>query len=232
MAVAFDSSGDLAVADTSDSEIRLVLNQSSTTLFGIAMTKGDIYTIAGTGHQGNGCTSTGIGRPSVQLDLPAGVAFAPSGDGIVLSQSDGFCVQFVSNAGSGYLCTALSADVICPAVGDGTAGFSGDGGIADGSQLSNTLGLSVDSAGNLAIADFGNDRVRFVPDNSGSQFGQPFMTQDDIHGRWQRHQGLLRRRPARDRFRARDPPRRWRSGRAGGSGSPTSAPTGSDSSPG
>jgi len=46
--------------------------------------------------------------------------------------------------------------------GNGGRGFSGDGGRATQAMLNQPSGLEVDSAGNLYIADTGNDRVRKV----------------------------------------------------------------------
>jgi hypothetical protein len=40
-------------------------------------------------------------------------------------------------------------------------GFTGDGGLATNATLNN-VGIAIDSAGNLYIADAGNDRVRKV----------------------------------------------------------------------
>lgn len=46
--------------------------------------------------------------------------------------------------------------------GNGTAGYSGDGGIATQSQLSSPAGISVDALGNIYIADRVNNRIREV----------------------------------------------------------------------
>lgn len=52
--------------------------------------------------------------------------------------------------------------IITTVAGNGVQGFSGDGGPATAAQLFMPRGLAVDAAGNLLIADFGNNRVRRV----------------------------------------------------------------------
>jgi secreted PhoX family phosphatase len=52
--------------------------------------------------------------------------------------------------------------VISTVVGNGTGGFSGDSGQATSAQISQPVGVAVDAAGNLFIADHGNNRVRKV----------------------------------------------------------------------
>jgi hypothetical protein len=55
------------------------------------------------------------------------------------------------------------AIVLITVAGDGTLGFSGDAGPATSARISSPLGgLAADSAGNLYMADIGNDRVRKV----------------------------------------------------------------------
>ena len=54
------------------------------------------------------------------------------------------------------------AGVITAYAGNGTQGFSGDGGQAAAAQLFQPEGLAVDSSGNLYIADGGNYRIRMV----------------------------------------------------------------------
>ena len=56
--------------------------------------------------------------------------------------------------------------IITTVAGNGTAGFSGDGGKATQAQLSLPSGVVVDDKGNIYISDRSNDRVRVV-DNKG-----------------------------------------------------------------
>jgi sugar lactone lactonase YvrE len=52
--------------------------------------------------------------------------------------------------------------VITTFAGNGSSGFSGDGGLATQAQLSGPFGVAVDPAGNVYISDDGNSRVRKV----------------------------------------------------------------------
>jgi streptogramin lyase len=61
----------------------------------------------------------------------------------------------------------VSNGVITTFAGTGISGFSGDGGLARNAQLSYPVGLLFDSAGNMIIADGGNNRIRMV-DTTGT----------------------------------------------------------------
>ncbi len=106
---------------------------------------------------------------------------------------------------------AMTAGDIYTMAGNGTAGFSGDGGPATSAELNGPGGVAVDAAGNLLIADGGNNRVRVVAASTGTFYGQA-MTAGDIYtiaGDGQRRK-LRRRRPGHQR-RAQHP-----AGRGGG----------------
>ena len=74
----------------------------------------------------------------------------------------------VDAAGSLYIADTaprilkVSNGAITTVAGNGTVGFSGDNGAATGAQLYAPRGVAVDSAGNLYIADTGNQRIRKV----------------------------------------------------------------------
>ena len=57
--------------------------------------------------------------------------------------------------------------IITTVAGDGTQGYSGDGGPATAAELSGPSGVAVDSAGDILIADTGNNRIRKVDHVTG-----------------------------------------------------------------
>ena len=67
-----------------------------------------------------------------------------------------FCCSFCSE---GQIITTIS--------GNGTPGFTGDGGPAGNAQLNIPVGLCLDAAGNLYIGDYGNQRIRKISKATG-----------------------------------------------------------------
>jgi sugar lactone lactonase YvrE len=52
--------------------------------------------------------------------------------------------------------------IISTVAGDGTTGYSGDGGAPTSAELNSPNGVAVDADANLYIADYVNQRVRKV----------------------------------------------------------------------
>ena len=73
-----------------------------------------------------------------------------------------FVLIFLASGASGQI------RVITPAAGDGTAGYSGDGGPATAARLNSPSDVAVDSAGDFYIADRNNNRIRKVDTGTGA----------------------------------------------------------------
>ena len=73
---------------------------------------------------------------------------------------------------------AMTAGRIYTVAGNGTEGFSGDGGPAISAQVA-PAAVTVDATGNLVVAD-GNNRIRVVAAHTGTSYGQA-MTAGDIY---------------------------------------------------
>lgn len=108
---------------------------------------GIITTVAGTGLAGY--TGDNGAAASATLNAPWGVAVDPAGN------------LYVSDPGNNVV-RKVSGGVITTIAGNGTAGFSGDNGPATSATLNGPAGIALDAAGNLYIADYGNNRVRMV----------------------------------------------------------------------
>lgn len=133
-AVAVDSVGNLYIADRGNHRIRKVSSA------------GIISTVAGNGLQG--FSGEGGAATSASLWSPASVVIDSVGN-LYIADSSNHRVRKVNSSG-----------VISTVAGDGNAGFSGDEGAAINAKLSNPSGLTLDGAGDLYIADSGNQRVR------------------------------------------------------------------------
>jgi sugar lactone lactonase YvrE len=135
--IAQDASGNYYVSDLSGSRIRK-----------ISSSDGTISTIAGTGAPGyNG---NGIPAATAQLSSPAHLRFDPQGN-LVVADSGNCLVRKIDAAG-----------MITNLAGNGTCGYSGDGGLATSAEIGNGYGIAYDPSGNLYISDFLNNVVRMV----------------------------------------------------------------------
>ena len=174
--VAVDSSGNVLISDISNERVRVVA-ASTGTFYGQAMTAGDIYTIAGNGtggHSGDGGPAT-----SAELDDPWSVAVDASGNLLIADEANGRIRVVAASTGTFYG-QAMTAGDIYTIAGNGTEGYSGDGGPATSAELADPSGVAVDGAGNAVIADSYNDCVRVVAASTGTFYGQA-MTAGDIY---------------------------------------------------
>ena len=116
--------------------------------------RGIIQTIAGTGEAGY----SGDGGPATTAVLrePFMCAFDPAGN-LLFSESRNYCVRRID----------AQTGVITTLVGDGQAGYSGDGGPANRARLNEPYSLTVDDNGDIYIVDRLNAVVRKVDGATG-----------------------------------------------------------------
>ena len=134
--VATDVSGNIYIADTVNSLIRMV-----------TISTGIITTVAGgrtSGSLGDGGQAT-----AALLDYPCGVTLDTLGN-IFIADSDNRRIRLVMK----------STGTITTVAGNGTLGYSGDKRQAMSARLHNPRSVAIDALGNIIIADSGNDRIR------------------------------------------------------------------------
>jgi len=134
--VAVDATGNLFIADAGNNRIRKV------------GTNGIITTVAGNGtagHIGDGGAAT-----NAELSLPTGVAVNATG------------YLFIADYQNNRIREVEANGFIIAIAGNGTNGYSGDGGAATNAELNNPARVAVDAAGNLFITDFENNVIRKV----------------------------------------------------------------------
>jgi sugar lactone lactonase YvrE len=134
--IAFDPSGNLYIADTLNHVVRRVDATSRV-----------ITTVAGTGTAGFNGDGPAL---RTRLSFPRGIAVADRST-LFVADSDNHRVRRLD----------LTEDTLTTVVGDGTAGYRGDGGPAERARVSNPRGLTVDG-GALVVADTMNSAIRVV----------------------------------------------------------------------
>ena len=133
--LALDAAGDLFIANTYADCILEISNQPASTVAGSQF------------NPGYGGDSGPANR--AQLNAPYGVALDSAGN-LYVADTNNNVIRKISNG------------IITTVAGNGTAGYSGDGGPATSAQLLNPIGVALDSSGSLYITDNYNDRVRKV----------------------------------------------------------------------
>ncbi|MFY9979932.1 MAG: choice-of-anchor D domain-containing protein [Candidatus Sulfotelmatobacter sp.] len=159
--VGLDSLGNLYIADTRDNRIREVIASGST-----------ISSVVGKGLICQVPTGTcGDGGPAsrANLQMPTSVFLDPSNN-IYIADSWDQKIRF-ANMGSTPISVfgspSIKAGDIGTVAGTGNAGSNGDG-VATSVDLNFPSSVFLDSAGNLIIADSGNQSVRQVASGTSS----------------------------------------------------------------
>jgi hypothetical protein len=151
--LAIDGDGNLYISDGGNNVVRMV-NAGT----------GIINTVVGGGSSPSTCegstNSLGDGCQAVMatLSAPRGLALDAAGN------------LYIADAGDGRIRMVTRAGIISTIAGNGSSAitdqygnpYSGDGGPATAAELSWPLGLAIDAAGNLYLADDYQQRVRMV----------------------------------------------------------------------
>jgi sugar lactone lactonase YvrE len=142
LGLAFDASGNLYIADSSNDVIRILT------------TDGNISTFAG--NNTRGYSGDSLPATAAQLYSPTGIVVDTSGD------------VFFSDSGNHAIREVASNGIIITVGGNGSPGYSGDGGYIGGARFNYPKGLAMDTAGNIYIADFGNSAIRKIAASNGA----------------------------------------------------------------
>jgi sugar lactone lactonase YvrE len=137
--LAFDTAGNLFFSDVFNNRIRKIDNA------------GGITTIAGNGTQG--FAGDGGLATAAEIYESGGITFDTIGN-LYFPDYHNYRIRKINLSG-----------IISTVAGNGTSGLSGDGGLATAAEL-RPSDLTFDKAGNLYVADYGNNRIRKI-DNSG-----------------------------------------------------------------
>ncbi len=142
---------------TAGSRVRMV-PKTSGTYFNIAMTAGNVYTVLGTGVQGNG--ADGAAGPSTQVGITSGISRDNNGN------------LYVSD----YVFHKLRkldalTGLVSTFAGTGVAGTTGHGGLPTAAQINVPWGILIDAKENIYFSEINGNVIRMIPAMSGTFFG-------------------------------------------------------------
>jgi hypothetical protein len=133
----FDNNGNLYIADEFNNAVRKIDR------------RGIITTVVGTGN--SGYSGDGGQASAAQLYYPAGVTLDEVGN-LYIADYYNNAVRKVN----------LTTGIITTVAGNGTPGYSGDGGLATAATLNQPWGIDIDAQGNIYTADYNNNAIRKI----------------------------------------------------------------------
>ena len=151
--IVIDKSGNIYIADGLNNRVRKVSG-------------GVITTVAGNGTAGY--TGDKGQAASAELNNPIGLALDSSGN------------LYIADSANNVIRMVTSSGIISTFAGNNTAGYSGDKALATGAQLFNPVGVAADAAGNVYIADTGNNVIRQVYNGNIVTYAEGFTQPDAV----------------------------------------------------
>jgi sugar lactone lactonase YvrE len=140
MGIAIDTNGILYVADHGNSTIREIIRLSS---------KWEVTTIAGTA--GSDGSDDGLGS-AAQFYNPAGVAVDSAGN-VYVADYGNHTIRQLTFSGTDWVVSTIAGKATKSGTADGTGSSA---------RFENPAGVAVDSAGNVYVADYGNNIIRKI----------------------------------------------------------------------
>jgi hypothetical protein len=154
--VAVDGTGRVYVAEANEQRVKVI------------EPSGVVANVAGTGKAGDG--SDGGAASSAPLHEPTGVAVDSGGD-LFIADTANCTVRMVPAAsGSAFGRTVVRGDIYTVA-GTGVCGSAGQGGPIGAAQLYDPVAVAVDAAGDLLVADRGDQSVLLASESGGTFYG-------------------------------------------------------------
>ncbi len=127
-----------------------------------------LTTVAGTGLGG----VLGDGGLATRAQVSGCSVTTDKAGNLVLADDASNRIRVVAASTGRFYGRAMTSGHIYSVAGNGTRGFSGDGGPATAAELSQPAAVAVDGNGNLLVADSGNNRVRVVAASTGTFYGK------------------------------------------------------------
>ena len=172
--VTTDSAGNIYFTDAASS-IRVIAAVTGT-VFGQAVTAGNVYTLLGDGST-QACPTNGALATASKLYTQHAIAVDSSGN---LYFSDCNQIWVIAATTSTIFGVSATANRVYLIAGTGSMGNSGNGGAATAAQLYASDGIAFDAAGNLFMTSSDNT-IRVVAKANGSVFGQA-VSANNIYG--------------------------------------------------